>query len=163
MRGSHSPQTPVSFRFGELFYSSPVAPSLHPREICPGLWEGRPRLRVSFAEVNVFNFAENALLRRTTRGQRKRERKRRETMTTRRRDENDDDHDDLARLLSEPGQPSSSFSAFYCREARRLLRAPRHTYKGWRAVEKRNTNRPRELENSPSEMHSARLERKTLA
>lgn len=31
-----------------------------PREICPSLWEGRPRLRVSFAEVNVFNFAENA-------------------------------------------------------------------------------------------------------
>lgn len=37
-------------------------------------------------------------------------------------DDHDDDHDDLARLLSEPGQPASSFSAFYCRKTRRLLR-----------------------------------------
>lgn len=53
--------------------------------------------------------------------QRKRGRKRRETMTTR-RDENDDD-DDLARLLSGPDQPASSFSVFYCGETHRL---PRH-------------------------------------
>ena len=71
-------------------------------------------------EVNVFNFAENGERRedgeedeRVRNGERSGE-----TMTTR-RDENDGD---LARLLSGPDQPASSFSTFYCRETRRLLR-----------------------------------------
>lgn len=55
--GSHSPQPLSALASFFLVSRFPVST---PREICPGLWEGRPRLRVSFAEVNVFNFAENA-------------------------------------------------------------------------------------------------------
>lgn len=52
-----------------LLVSQP--PLLSPREICPGLWEGRPRLRVSFVEVNVFNFTEDAPLLRKPSDERK--------------------------------------------------------------------------------------------
>jgi len=136
MRGS---QTSVSFRFGEFFTRFSRCPVSTPA-ICSRLWEDRPWLRVSFVEVNVFNFAENG--ERRENGERVSGRGG-ETMTTR-RNENDGDHDDddLARLLSGSDQPASSFSTFYCRETRRLLRHESTTScGGWKAVEKGSTNR----------------------
>lgn len=140
MRGSTHPRVPVSFCFGELFTQFSGPRFSFPREICFGLWEVRPRLRISFVEVNVFNFAtekERRATRRERDGEGWREKEVKRKTTTTRRDENDDnehhddndnDNDDPA--LSGPSQPASSFNAFYHRETRRLLRHGSMTLRG---------------------------------
>lgn len=109
MRGSTHPRVPVSFCFSEFFTQFPgprfcelLLSAPPPREICFGLWEVRPRFRISFTEVNVFNFAP-----RKSGERREKERDRKEnddnaTRWERRQDHYDDDDDDLTRLLSGP-------------------------------------------------------------
>lgn len=148
MRGSTHPR--VSFcqslsALASFLLSFPVlgSPSLRPREICFGLWEVRPRLRISFVEVNVFNFAtekERRATRREGDGERKRWKGKRRQRDEMRTTTTSTTTTTTTTTTTRPRLDRASLPrrlAFYRRETRRLLRHGSMTLRGgWKGGRK---------------------------